>query len=90
MGFSGSPPPYLSLMAATAANSSSEVTRNTTMAAYMSGANFASAGSGLLDSTVSLSLHLFSPCIMSFGLGLKILLQQILYSQVKNHAPVSD
>ena len=62
MGFSGSPPPYLSLMATTAANSSrssSEVTRNTTMAAaaaYMSGANFASAGSGLLDSTVCLSL----------------------------------
>ncbi|CAD6252135.1 unnamed protein product [Miscanthus lutarioriparius] len=56
MGFSGSPPPYLSLMAATAANSSSEVTRNTTVAAaaaYMSGANFASAGSGLLDSTGS-------------------------------------
>jgi len=63
MGFSRSPPAYLSLMA-TAANSSSEVPRkNMTMAAaaaaYTTGANFASGGSGLLDSTVYL-FHLAS------------------------------
>ncbi|CAL5060719.1 unnamed protein product [Urochloa decumbens] len=55
MGFSRSPPAYLSLMA-NAANSSSELTRNTTVAAaaaYAAGANFASGGSGLLDSTGS-------------------------------------
>ncbi|RCV05788.1 hypothetical protein SETIT_1G110700v2 [Setaria italica] len=55
MGFSRSPPPYLSLLA-NAANSSSEMTRNMTMAAaaaYATGANFASGGSGLLDSTGS-------------------------------------
>jgi hypothetical protein len=56
MGFSKSPPPYLSLVA-NAANSSSEVARNMTKAAaaYMTGANFASGGSGVLDSTVCLS-----------------------------------
>jgi hypothetical protein len=45
---------------ANAANSSSEATRNMTMAAaaaYTTGANFASGGSGLLDSTVYL-IHL--------------------------------
>ncbi|KAG2655550.1 GDSL esterase/lipase At5g55050-like [Panicum virgatum] len=56
MGFSRSPPAYLSLMA-TAANRSSEAPRNMTMAAaaaaYTTGANFASGGSGLLDSTGS-------------------------------------
>ncbi|CAO2033921.1 unnamed protein product [Urochloa humidicola] len=55
MGFSRSPPAYLSLMA-NAANSSSEMTRNMTTAAaaaYTTGANFASGGSGLLDSTGS-------------------------------------
>ncbi|CAL5024397.1 unnamed protein product [Urochloa decumbens] len=55
MGFSRSPPAYLSLMA-NAANSSSEVTRSMTVAAaaaYTAGANFASGGSGLLDSTGS-------------------------------------
>jgi len=67
MGFSRSPPAYLSLMA-TAANSSSEVPRkNMTMAAaaaaYTTGANFASGGSGLLDSTVYLfHLTLLLPC----------------------------
>ena len=62
MGFSRSPPAYLSLMA-TAANRSSEAPRNMTMAAaaaaYTTGANFASGGSGLLDSTVYL-FHLAS------------------------------
>ncbi|CAN6236918.1 unnamed protein product [Urochloa humidicola] len=55
MGFSRSPPAYLSLMA-NAANSSSEVTSNMAVAAaaaYATGANFASGGSGLLDSTGS-------------------------------------
>jgi hypothetical protein len=83
-------------MAATAANSSSEVTRNTTMAAaaaYMSGANFASGGSGLLDSTVCLSLHLFSPCIKLFYVfwfeTLNLASTDTIFSS-KNHAPVSD
>jgi hypothetical protein len=61
MGFSRSPPPYLSLLA-NAANSSREVMRNTTMAAaaaYATGANFASGGSGLLDSTVCPPAYLF-------------------------------
>ena len=66
MGFSRSPPAYLSLMA-TAANRSSEAPRNMTMAAaaaaYTTGANFASGGSGLLDSTVYLfHLTLLLPC----------------------------
>jgi hypothetical protein len=57
MGFSKSPPPYLSLVANAANSSSSEVMRNMTKAAAecMTGANFASGGSGVLDSTVCLS-----------------------------------
>ncbi|XP_062217981.1 GDSL esterase/lipase At5g55050-like [Phragmites australis] len=53
MGFSRSPPPYLSFMAIAANNISSEMMKNKTMAAsaYMTGANFASGGSGVLDST---------------------------------------
>ena len=75
MGFSRSPPAYLSLMA-TAANSSSEVPRkNMTMAAaaaaYTTGANFASGGSGLLDSTVYLfHLTLLLPCFWDLILPL--------------------
>ncbi|KAL5200634.1 hypothetical protein ABZP36_021837 [Zizania latifolia] len=48
MGFSRSPPAYLSLIAI-AANSSSKTTM--AAAACMKGANFASGGSGVLDST---------------------------------------
>ncbi|GJN18824.1 hypothetical protein PR202_gb06027 [Eleusine coracana subsp. coracana] len=53
MGFKKSPPPYLSLVANAANSSSIEVTRNVTKAAasYMTGANFAPGGSGILDST---------------------------------------
>uniref|UniRef100_A0A8I6Y206 GDSL esterase/lipase n=1 Tax=Hordeum vulgare subsp. vulgare TaxID=112509 RepID=A0A8I6Y206_HORVV len=54
MGFSGSPPPYLSLVAAN--SSGGEGLGNTTKkpvaaAAFMRGASFASGGSGVLDST---------------------------------------
>jgi hypothetical protein len=58
MGFSTSPPPYLSLVAGS--NSSGgigEAVSNSTKktigsAAFLRGANFASGGSGILDSTV--------------------------------------
>ncbi|XP_052141701.1 GDSL esterase/lipase At5g55050-like [Oryza glaberrima] len=52
MGFTRSPPPYLSLIAMDA-NSSGEVMSNMMMAAAsaMKGASFASGGSGVLDST---------------------------------------
>uniref|UniRef100_A0A0E0CDZ9 GDSL esterase/lipase n=1 Tax=Oryza meridionalis TaxID=40149 RepID=A0A0E0CDZ9_9ORYZ len=56
MGFSMSPPPYLSLIAMDAnssSNSSGEVMSNRTMmaaASAMKGASFASGGSGVLDS----------------------------------------
>jgi hypothetical protein len=72
MGFTRSPPPYLSLIAMDA-NSSGEVMSNMMMAAAsaMKGASFASGGSGVLDSTVRIKfsktiliLHVISVIMM--------------------------